>query len=274
MDGRHAAGMNHLAKTKPVDLAPRPRRAHLHPALEPHGEPFGKSGDTDLLSSGAIVIGNAEKRNSFPRWVEKSVARLVPPVARLAGGANDRQPLTVPGRRDGGAGHRLERHGVPARANVIEVRFMHVSAKNVISFCRDDAFFSLLGPGDVYPLIRRDCACVHEQNIVLPDGKGQTREEGALFFAKLCLRPGDRGLRAGIQEIRAAPNRGGVMIAEHNRAIGCVLFDQVKHRDRVSSVANQVAEKRESLCPQAMGVGEACVERLKVAVNIGEESQL
>lgn len=129
MDGCHAAAVNHLTKAKPVDLASRVRCAHLHTALKPHGEPFGKSGGTDLLRGGAMIVRNAKKRHPFPRWVEKSVARLIIPVARLADGANDRQPLTMPGRRDGGAGHRFERHGVPARANVVEVRLVHVSAK-------------------------------------------------------------------------------------------------------------------------------------------------
>src|SRR6266850_7573457 len=52
VDRRHAAGMNHLAQTKAIDLASRTRRIHmrlLRTAFEPPGQPLGKSGGANLL---------------------------------------------------------------------------------------------------------------------------------------------------------------------------------------------------------------------------------
>ena len=67
---------------------------------------------------------------------------------------------------DRGAGYRPERHGLPARTGVVQLLFMHVSAKNVIGASGPDAFFRLCRTGDVSPPLRRGCAGMHEQDIV------------------------------------------------------------------------------------------------------------
>ena len=96
-----------------------------------------------------------------------------------------------------------------------------------------------------------------------------------MLGAKLCLCPGDCGLRIGIQAFNAAADCGGIMIAEHDyRTIRCVLFDQVEHGHRVRSVANQVAKKRIPFGPQRPGVGKALANRLQVAMNVGKQGPL
>src|ERR1700693_5100800 len=104
-------------------------------------------------------------------------------------------------RRDGGSGHPPERHRPSSGTHVVELRFMHVPAKDVTRVSGPDAFFRLRRTGDVGPLLRRGGARMHEENIVFPDGERQAAEKCALPLAKLRLSPGNGGLRVVIQGI-------------------------------------------------------------------------
>src|SRR6266566_3630724 len=101
-------------------------------------------------------------------------------VARLAGGADDGEPLAVLAGRDGRPWHRPERHGSPTGTQVVELLFMHVSAKNVTCVSGRDALLRFRRTGDVGPLIGLGGTGMHEEDIVIPDGERQATEKRAL----------------------------------------------------------------------------------------------
>src|SRR4029453_14989423 len=78
------------------------RRRSLRPALETPREPFGQPGGADFLRGQIVIVGHTEKSESRPLELPQCVARLVAAVAWLAGRADDREPLAVGSRRDGG----------------------------------------------------------------------------------------------------------------------------------------------------------------------------
>jgi hypothetical protein len=81
-------------------------------------------------------------------------------------------------------------------------------------------------------------------------------------------------LRAGIQGIGGAADRCRVVVAEHDyRAVGCVPFDKIQHRNRIGAVADQITKKRKPVRAQCLRVTEARREGLQVAMNIGEQSE-
>ncbi len=51
-------------------------------------------------------------------------------------------------------------------------------------------------------------------------------------------------------------------------------FDEVEHRDRIGSVADEVAEKGIAVRAQRVGVREARGDGLEVAVDVGEQGEL
>ena len=241
--------------------------------LEPKRKPLRESGRADFLRGGTMVIWNAKKCNPLPRRVEKRVARQIVPVARLAGGTDDRQPLAVSGGGHRGSRYRSERHRMSTRTHVVQVWFMDVSTKDEIGIGRLDTFFRLFGTSNVSPISGCHGAGVHEQEIVLPCGKRQTCQKGFLPVAKLRLRPGDRDLRAGIECFNTVADRGRIMIALHYHcAIGRVLFDQFEHRHRVCPVTNKVTKKCEPFGAQRLGVRKAGSNGLQIAMNVGKQS--
>src|SRR4051812_47793400 len=65
------------------------------------------------------------------------------------------------------------------------------------------------------------------------------------------------------------------MVAQHHDrpALGMLLYE-IEHGDGVRAVADEVAQECEALGAERSGVRKARGERLQVAVNVGEKSQL
>src|SRR3979409_2324783 len=100
-----------------------------------------------------MVVGNPKECQPGPLHIGQRVARLVDAVARLAGRADDGEPFAgLPG-GDGGPWHRPEGHGPPTGTHVVELLFMHVSAKDVTGVSGPDAFFRFRRTGDVGTLL-------------------------------------------------------------------------------------------------------------------------
>ena len=151
---------------------------------------------------------------------------------------------------------------------------MHVAAENEAGIRGPDALFRFSRTGDIDPPVGRDRAGMHEQDVIIPHDERQTRQEGALLFAELALCPINGNRRANAERDIAA-ERGGIMVAEDDHcAIHSMLLDQVKHCHWIGTVADEVTQKRVTLCPERLGVIEASRDCFEIAVNIGEECQL
>ena len=222
-----------------------------------------------------MIVGNTKKSQPAAFEVGERIARLIDTVSRLAGRADNREPLAVFSRGDRRAGYRPERHRASARAHVVELLFMHVSGKDVADVSSPHAFLRLRQARDINPLLGRGGAGVHEQNIVVPDNERQAREKGALLGAKLGLGPGDRGPRIGIERVVRTTKRCRIVVAEHyGRAVRRVLLDQIEHGHRIGPVPDQIAQKCIPVRSQPLSVGKAGGDRLQVAMDVCEKSQL
>src|SRR5207253_10496115 len=162
---------------------------------------------------GVMVGGHPKECRPGPLHIGQRVARLVDMVARLAGGANDGEPLAVLPRRDGSPGHRPEGHGSSAGTHVVELLLMDMSTKDVTRVSGSDALFRFRWTGDVGPLLGRRGAGMHEEDIVIPDGERQGGEERALLFAKLSPSPGYGGLCVVVQVVVGSADRSRIVVA-------------------------------------------------------------
>src|SRR6266550_6152946 len=161
-----------------------------------------------------MVVGNPKECQPGPLHIGQCVARLVDTVARLAGRSDDGEPLAVLPGGDRGPWHRPEGHGSPAGTHVVELLFMHVSAKDVTQVSGPDALFRFRGTGDVGPLLGRRGAGMHEEDIVIPDSERQAAEEPALLFAELSASPGNGGLCVIVQGIVGTADRSRIVVAK------------------------------------------------------------
>ena len=92
---------------------------------------------------------------------------------------------------------------------------------------------------------------------------------------KLRARPGDRGERVAIENVVWAAQRGGIVIAkDDDGTIRRIALDQLEHGDRIGTVADVIAEERIAGRAQRVSMSEAGRDRLEVAVDIGEQSEL
>src|SRR5258708_6081365 len=112
-------------------------------ALEAAREPLGQSRRADFLRRRIAIVGHAIESHPGSLQVRQRIARLVAPVPRLAGRADDGQPLTMGPDGNRRSGHRTKRHRVAIRTHVIELGLVHVAAKNVAGIARLHALFRL-----------------------------------------------------------------------------------------------------------------------------------
>src|SRR5213080_4781996 len=140
--------------TKPSISLPGPGKftLALRTALEPPGKPLGKASRSYFLRGELMVVGNTKKSQPAAFEVGERIARLIDTVSRLAGRADNREPLAVFSRGDRRAGYRPERHRASARAHVVELLFMHVSGKDVADVSSPHAFLRLRQARDINPL--------------------------------------------------------------------------------------------------------------------------
>src|SRR5215468_6015259 len=119
-----------------------------------------------------IVVRHAIEREPRSLAIREGIAGLVAAIARLAGGADDRQPLTMLRRRNGRAGHGAKQQRFAVGAHVVQLLLVHVAADHEARVRRAHALARFAQAGDVDPLSRSRGARMHEQHVRVPDGQG------------------------------------------------------------------------------------------------------
>ena len=88
------------------------------PPLEPVCEPLREPHRADLRRRGGPVVRHAMERQPLGLQIQHGIARGGVAIARLAGGADDREPLVAGRDGDRDAGHRLEGDGAIGERSV------------------------------------------------------------------------------------------------------------------------------------------------------------
>jgi hypothetical protein len=116
---------------------------------------------------------------------------------------------------------------------------------------------------------------VDEEEVFTCDGQRQRFQKGALAALELRARPGDGGHRIAVELGVLLADGGGIVVAENDDgAVRGILLDELEDRYRVRSIPDEVTEKGVAIHAQRVGVCEARGDRLEVAVDVGEESEL